>query len=314
MLHVICFFIFLNIYKPTIPELMKRIYSLCFLFSLLSCLDVAAETEELSTIESVSPGIGGNSGKQIIVTGPSLSEEEIQKKVLEQLGFTEENIYNDFYKYRTLPWDETQAAIILPVISSFEDHNNHVLDAYVLVINKADGKILHQHYEPAGWISDANGDSERAIFNITFDFAPYRVCPERRAFGVRTEYMSTNMDPWNSQLLSLFLPGEEAGMPLYKILSDFEVFSDKGEWDEGKAGEAGTFREAKTILIISDNINNHGYADIIAKTKVKEYVRSGTSHGEAVIASEKDITATAGGTRILKFNGAFYFDPEAEGL
>ena len=275
----------------------------CLLLVLLSCLTEAGGQE----------GMPAGSG-QVAITVPSLSEDEIREKVLEQLGLTEENIYDRFYKCRTLPWDETRAAIILPEISSFKDYNNHVLDAYVLVVNRADGKILHRYYQSAEWISDADGESKREIFDITFDFVPYRVCPERRAFGVRTEYMSSNMDPWTCQLLSLFLPGEETGMPLDQILFNFEVFSNRGEWDEGKSGEAGTFREAKTVLIISDRINNHGYADIIAKTRVKEYVQSGTKEGEPVVVSTKDVTATAGGTRVLSFDGAVYFDPESEGL
>lgn len=282
---------------------MKKIWPLCLLLVLLFWLREAQGQQ----------GVPAGSG-QVAVTVSPLPEDEIRKEVLEQLGLTEENIYDRFYQYRALPWDETQAAIILPVISSFKDYNNHVLDACVLVVNRADGKILHRYYQPADWISDADGESKREIFDITFDFAPYRVCPERRAFGVRTQYMSSNMDPWTCQLLSLFLPGEETGMPLDQILVDFEVFSNRGEWNEGKLGEAGTFREAKTVLIISDRINNHGYADIIAKTRVKEYVQSGTKGGEPVVVSTKDVTATAGGTRVLSFNGAVYFDPEAEGL
>lgn len=121
---------------------------------------------------------------QVAITVPSLSEDEIREKVLEQLGLTEENIYDRFYKCRTLPWDETRAAIILPEISSFKDYNNHVLDAYVLVVNRADGKILHRYYQPAEWISDADGESKREIFDITFDFAPYRVCRSIRYFSI----------------------------------------------------------------------------------------------------------------------------------
>lgn len=82
---------------------------------------------------------------------------------------------------------------------------------------------------------------------------------------------------------------------------------------EGKNPDAGTCIETKTILIMSGKTGYDGYADIIAKEKVKRVKESRGSNGEVHIDSEEDLAATEGGSRVLKFDGQTYVDPWGEG-
>lgn len=257
-------------------------------------------------------GIGGMSKteERIAAQMKPLSEKEILEKVLVQLGYSEDRIYDRFLKIRKLPYDETMSAVILPVIREFGDYNDHVLDACVLLVQNLGGKILGKYYEESAWISDASGERESEIFDIVFDFAPFVVRPEQRAFGVKVLYTSSSMlNHWSSDQLSLFLPGGR-NRKLSKILSDVEVFS---RAQEGENPDAGIYIEAKTILIMSGKTGYDGYADIIAKERVKRVKESRGSNGEPHVDSEEDLTATEGGSRVLKFDGHVYVDPWAEG-
>ncbi len=257
-------------------------------------------------------GIGGMSKteERIAAQMRPLNEKEILEKVLLQLGYSEDRIYDRFLKIRKLPYDETTSAVILPVIREFGDYNDHVLDACVLLVQNLGGKILEKYYEESAWVSDASGDGESEIFDIQFDFAPFIVRPEQRAFGVKVLYMSSSMlNHWTADELALFLP-DRMNRKLCKILSNFEVSSRAQEGDDP---DAGIYREAKTILIISGKTGYDGYADIIAKERVKRIKESRDSNGEVHVDSEEDLTAKEGGSRVLKFDGHVYVDPWADG-
>ncbi len=247
--------------------------------------------------------------EQIVAKMNLLDEKEILEKVLAQLGYSGNQLYDRFLNIRKLPYDETKSAVILPVIRKFEDYNDHILDACVLVVHNVGGKILEKYYEESGWVSDASGDGESEIFDIVFDFAPFIVRPEQRAFGVKVFYMSSNMqNHWTRDELSLFLPNRKTGK-LCKILSDFEVSVCIREGDDP---ESGIYKETKTILIISAKKGKYDYADMIARKRVKRIKESTDPDGQSHIDSEENLTATEGGSRVLKFDGSTYVDPEEE--
>lgn len=66
-------------------------------------------------------GIGGMSKaeERIAAQMKPLSEKEILEKVLVQLGYSEDRIYDRFLKIRKLPYDETTSAVILLVTREF---------------------------------------------------------------------------------------------------------------------------------------------------------------------------------------------------
>lgn len=82
---------------------------------------------------------------------------------------------------------------------------------------------------------------------------------------------------------------------------------------EGENPDAGIYIETKTILIMSGKTGYDGYADIIAKERVKRVKESRGSNGEPHVDSEEDLTAKEEGSRVLKFDGHVYVDPWEEG-
>lgn len=105
-----------------------------------------------------------------------------------------------------------------------------MLDACVLLVQNLGGKIVGKYYEESAWIWDASGNRESEIFDIVFDFAPFVVRLEQRAFGVKVLYTSSSMqNHWSSDQLSLFLPGGRNRNSLkYSVMWKFPPVHRKG--------------------------------------------------------------------------------------
>ena len=83
-------------------------------------------------------------------------------------------------------------------------------------------------------ISHAMDDDAVRISAISFDTAPYRLGPDRLAFGVRRDWVgSSRPNPFRETTLSLY---EVRGAALASVLNDLIVQRSQGEWDLSCAG------------------------------------------------------------------------------
>lgn len=103
-------------------------------------------------------------------------------------------------------------------------------DLDVLVVDEATGATRHRLRIP-----HAMDDDAVRISAIAFDTAPYRLAPDRLAFGVRREWAgSSRPNPFMETTLSLYEP---RGRALAQVLEEVVVQRSQGEWDLSCAGE-----------------------------------------------------------------------------
>ncbi len=219
----------------------------------------------------------------------ALTEEELTDNILSQLKLKQTDIQASLFSIKPMPYDKAKSVVVLPKIVYYENDNDFELDAYILVVDNADGKILSTFYESKAWISDAV-----KLVYISIDFAPYKLNARERAFGIRVNYIgSSRTNPYSSEELSLFTPRENM---LERVLSKFEVSSSSGDWDTNCEGN---FTDTKTVLMLSSKSTN-GYFDIVAKSKI-EYTRQFMRNDDCSLEeSVENKTVT------LKFDGEKY--------
>lgn len=104
-------------------------------------------------------------------------------------------------------------------------------DLDVLVVDERTGKTRHRLRVP-----HAMDDDAVRLSGISFDTAPYRLAPDRLAFGVRREWTgSSRPNPFMETTLSLY---EARGAALSPVLDDLIVQRSQGEWDTSCAGDS----------------------------------------------------------------------------
>ena len=82
-----------------------------------------------------------------------------------------------------------------------EGHDYFVLDAYIVVIDNATGKIICKFIEPNAWTSDA-----LMLTGISIDTGLYHLNTTTRAFGIRVDYTgSSRPNPFSETHLSLYV-------------------------------------------------------------------------------------------------------------
>ena len=103
-------------------------------------------------------------------------------------------------------------------------------DLDVLVVDQTTGTPRQRLRVP-----NAMDDDAIRLSGISFDTAPYRLGPDRLAFGVKREWAgSSRPNPFSETTLSLY---EVRGRDLSPVLQDVVVFRSVGEWGLSCAGE-----------------------------------------------------------------------------
>lgn len=178
------------------------------------------------------------------------------KMVLEQLQIKESACKTELVKESIIPFDKSKSLIFIPKIS-YQDESSFSCDVYLIVFEIKTGKILHRFYEPNGLWSDAIRCDE-----VLFDFAPYQLDNQTRAFGVRLKFSNDSRpNPYMVEKLSLFVTQNEK---LICVLKDYLISEFTGETDGDCQGK---FDDEKKILIL-DNSQTTNYCDIIIKSKI----------------------------------------------
>nr|WP_297306818.1 hypothetical protein [uncultured Flavobacterium sp.] len=221
----------------------------------------------------------------------SFSQEQfIIDKVFTKLNLNQDLVGLDLMKYKKLPYDNNKAVFLIPVISNPDyEYDNIIYDAYILIIDTQNGKILNKYFEKDKWISDAF-----RLSNFTIDTGLYKLNIKTRAFGIRVSYSgSSKPNPFSQTLLNLFIIEDNI---LKEIADEIVVESYGGEWDMNCEGE---FTD-EIVIIDIDNEMNKGFFNLILRSTVKEI--TATKHGEDCI----DTFEIRKESKKMKFNGNTY--------
>lgn len=189
-----------------------------------------------------------------------LSKTEIIEFVLKQLKIKKNNCKSEFISIKKTPNNDNESIVIIPELVS-EDEYFFELNSHILIIDNKTGKIKNRFFESYtnnNWVSDA-----LQIVEISIDTAPYIVKKGKRAFGIRVRHLgSSKPNPYETETISLFIKNENK---LTRILKNFKISGNSGEWDTDCYGEFNTFEKK---LIITDKLTNE-YYNIISKSKIK---------------------------------------------
>lgn len=213
--------------------------------------------------------------------------------VLKQLKLKETDINMDFFTQKIIPYDKEKSILVIPKYNANEkdeyDHYYFVLDAYIIVIDNATGKIIAKLIEPNAWTSDAV-----MLSSISIDTGLYILNKTTRAFGVRVNYSgSSRPNPYSETNLSLYTLAKNS---LHQVLKNYSISQSTGEWDTNCAGEF----EYHNSTIDIDKVQNNGLNNIIVKTKSVKTINIATNDDCDSKETTKEYTSK------LIFNGKEY--------
>ncbi|RKF02740.1 hypothetical protein C8N26_2729 [Tenacibaculum lutimaris] len=214
--------------------------------------------------------------------------------VIDELNIDKSKLIPSLQAFKTLPNRPNEAIVVIPeIVEGSEEEHYFTLNTHIAYVNIENRQVLFHYFESAetnGWTSDAI-----MLTEIVIDTAPYTITENERAFGVKTHFVgSSRVNPYENESLSLFII---ANNNLQKVLHNFEIIDNGGEWDGNCHGE---FITEKRTLIISEEKNN-GYFDILVKHKITNNIAFEDENGDC---KSKDTITTK--TSVLKFDGKTY--------
>ena len=215
--------------------------------------DAAASQMEINTLKIEADG----TLKQLTI------DDVFYELVIKTLNINSKKLIPSLQAFKILPNSPNQAVVVIPeLVEGSEEEHYFYLNTHIAIVNLETKQITHQYFESSktnGWVSDAI-----VLTDIIIDTAPYDVTDKIRAFGIKTHFVgSSRANQYESETLSLFVKLEDK---LQKVLDNYEVLNNVGEWDGFCFGK---FIKEEKILIISRQKTNE-YYDIIVKSKITE--------------------------------------------
>lgn len=213
--------------------------------------------------------------------------------VLKQLKIKKNEIHEKLFTQKILPYDKSKSVLVIPKYDineqDNEGHDYFVLDAYIVVIDNATGKIICKFIEPNAWTSDA-----LMLTGISIDTGLYHFNSTTRAFGVRVDYTgSSRPNPFSETHLSLYVADKNS---LKQVLKNYSISRSGGEWDTNCAGE---FEDRNSTFDIAQ-VQTNNYNNIIVRSTIVKSVSTPTIDD----CVSKETTKKA--TSKLIFNGKEY--------
>ena len=138
-----------------------------------------------------------------------------------------------------------------------------------VVLYNASDKAITQTYVIENLWSDAV-----RLSSLNFDFAPYLVKENMRAFGLRINYVgSSRPNPYGEEKITLFVIEKDKLVP---ILKDFTSYLYIGEWDTNCSGE---FNEKRALFTIQTT-QSMGFNTILVNYKHIKTVNTPAGNGD----------------------------------
>ncbi|MDQ1140789.1 hypothetical protein [Pedobacter agri] len=218
----------------------------------------------------------------------------LAKNIFAQLKLKQGDVNEELYVEKALPNMKSQTVMVIPKYRKNEPdgYGNYYLelDAYIIIADNTNGKILYKYYEENAWTSDAS-----RLSSITINTGLFNLNSETRAFGINVSYQgSSQPNPNHHTDLSLFVKSNQS---LKKVLSNYTTETFGGEWDMKCVGE---FEQVSSTIIVDKKRKTKNFNDLIINDKITKTIN--TPVNEDCI--EKETVSSK--TLRLKFNGTEY--------
>lgn len=230
----------------------------------------------------------------ILVAFTSHSQEEWSadmNNVIQLLELNSENVDRELSIEKPMRYiPEMMAFAVLEKVgeSDYSEEGHYKYKCHVVLYNASDKVITNKYV-----IENLESDAIR-LSKVNFDFAPYMVQTNKRAFGFRIIYSgSSRVNPYEEEQLTLFIQEKDKLVP---VLKDFTSYLSTGDWDTNCAGE---FNEKRAVFVIEPTLSN-GYFDIKVNYKDVKTVNkmvSGDCKGTE--------TATKSNSKLVYVNGSY---------
>ncbi|MBV4475060.1 PA3715 family protein [Pseudomonas botevensis] len=169
-----------------------------------------------------------------------------------------------------------------------------VFDLELSLLNSTNWKPMATYLKPGAYNSDAI-----SFDDLVIDTARYRLAPDVRAFGLRSQFEhSSRVNPYSKTDLALYV---REGNKLRPVLEGLVVYKNNGEWMDDCEGEGQTIRRTVEIGPLSHN----GFADLVVTSSgsaLKTY-----ASGKECLSKTTDLKKTQ---LTLTYDGKQYTVPE----
>ncbi|MGH1515940.1 hypothetical protein [Chryseobacterium sp. JK1] len=188
-----------------------------------------------------------------------LSAQEMDRSrlnsILKSLELDAVRIKEELCVEKKIPNKENRYIVVIPVlVGKAEDEYNFTVQNYILITDEK-GVIENKYLDPTELISDAV-----ALRPFTIDTGLYTISTNIHAFGVKTTFVgSSRIFPYESERISMYYP---EGKSLKKVLDQFEMGMNSGEWDGKCKGE---FKDNHSYIIVNPPKMNT-FSDLTIKT------------------------------------------------
>lgn len=218
----------------------------------------------------------------------------LAKNIFAQLKLKQGDVNEELYVEKVLPNMKSQTVMVIPKYRKNEPdgYGNYYLelDAYIIIADNTNGKILYKYYEENAWTSDAS-----RLSSITINTGLFNLNSETRAFGINVSYQgSSQPNPNHHTDLSLFVKSNQS---LKKVLSNYTTETFGGEWDMKCVGE---FEQVSSTIIVDKKRKTKNFNDLIIKDKITKTINTPVNDD----CIEKETLSSK--TLRLKFNGTEY--------
>jgi hypothetical protein len=213
------------------------------------------------------------------------------KNVIQQLQINTEKVDLDLSIEKPMRYiPEMMAFAILEKVgeSDFSEEGHYTYKCHVLLYNASD-KIITNRYV----IPNIQSDAIR-LAGLNFDFAPYMVKLNVRAFGLRIRYSGmSRVSPHEEEQITLFVQEKDKLVP---VLKDFTSYLSNGDWDTNCAGEF----NMKSAVFVLEPTSSNGFFDV--KVNYKEVKTINKLVSGDCKATE---TATKSSAKLVYINGSY---------
>ena len=222
-----------------------------------------------------------------LYTVEAQKNEEAYYQVIKTLKISEENIDEELYTEKVLPYDTNKLVMVFPLAKG--DENEASFDLYVVVYNLLQKKIAQFYKGIDEYSSDAI-----VLEKLSIDTAKFIVNEKERAFGLRAYFRNySRVSAFAEETFSLFLPQETS---LKKILNQYSI--DVSRNTDYSNNCEGSSSESITSMFMMDNKKTKGYFNIKNRITLIRNTFSADCRDEKEEKSTKIV--------FLKYNGKEY--------
>lgn len=213
------------------------------------------------------------------------------KNVIQQLQINTEKVDFELSIEKPMRYiPEMMAFAILEKVgeSDFSEEGHYTYKCHVILYNASD-KIITNRYV----IPNIESDVIR-LAGLNFDFAPYMVKSNVRAFGLRIRHSGmSRVNPYEEEKITLFVQEKDKLVP---VLKDFTSYLSNGDWDTNCAGEF----NMKSAVFVLEPTSSNGFFDV--KVNYKEVKTINKLVSGDCKATE---TATKSSAKLVYVNGSY---------